>query len=100
MECLRCGACCVGPDIAALDKPLGVRCRHLTAENRCGIYQERPRVCRAHRPDAICLSIQAPTLEERARRYLELFGLSDEAQRVRERRETSMRRARRVEDER
>ena len=29
-ECSRCGACCVAPDIAALDKPLGVRGPHLT----------------------------------------------------------------------
>ena len=35
MECTRCGACCVAPDIAALDKPLGMRCPHLTPENLC-----------------------------------------------------------------
>jgi uncharacterized protein len=94
MECLRCGACCVGPDIAALDKPLGVPCRHLLQDNTCGLYEQRPAICRAHRPDEVCLAVQAPTLEERAARYLKLFGLSEEARRVREEAQTSMARAR------
>jgi len=84
MDCLRCGTCCVAPDIAALDKPLGVRCRHLSPENTCGIYLERPAICRAHRPDEICRAVAAPTLDERVARYLELFALTDEARRVRE----------------
>jgi len=94
MECLRCGACCVGPDIAALDKPLGVRCPHLSDENACRIYDERPRICRDHRPDEVCRAVQAATLEERAARYLALFGLVEEARRVREQGLTSMARAR------
>ncbi len=53
-ECTRCGACCVAPDIAALDKPLGVRCRHLTADNLCAIYEARPEICRAYRADELC----------------------------------------------
>ncbi len=91
-ECTRCGACCVAPDIAALDKPLGVRCRHLTADNLCAIYEQRPEICRAYRADELCERIQAPTLEERAARYLELFQLSDEAARAS--RHSSMRSAR------
>jgi hypothetical protein len=93
IECTRCGTCCVAPDIAALDKPLGVRCRHLTADNLCAIYERRPEICRAYRPDELCQRIQAPTLEERAARYLEIFQLSDEAARAS--RHSSMRSARR-----
>jgi Fe-S-cluster containining protein len=96
MDCLRCGACCTGPDIAALDKPLGVRCPHLGPDRLCSIYERRPQICRDHKPDEICLRIQAATLEERARKYLELFGLEAEARRVGESGETSMRRARRL----
>jgi len=81
-ECRRCGTCCIAPDIAALDKPLGVRCPHLTDDLLCGIYSERPAICRAHRPDEICKAVRAPTLEERVERYLALFGLSEEAARV------------------
>lgn len=31
-------------------KPAGVRCIHLTADNRCDIYSDRPEVCRRLRP--------------------------------------------------
>lgn len=98
MDCLRCGTCCVAPDIAALDKPVGVPCPHLSAEHTCGIYGSRPEICRAHRPDEICRAVQAPTLEERAARYLALFGLVEEARRVREAGLSSMKAARRPSD--
>ena len=79
MECNRCGACCVAPDIAALDKPLGVRCPHLTADNLCGVYDRRPDICRAYQADDLCARIAAPTLDERVRNYLAEFGLVAEA---------------------
>lgn len=74
-ECTKCGACCVAPDISALGKPLGVRCPHLTADNLCGIYERRPRICRDYAADWLCERIAAPTLDERVERYLEVFGL-------------------------
>jgi len=73
--CLQCGTCCVAPDITTLQKPVGVRCRHLDRDNRCRIYAERPVVCQRYRPDAICREIAAPDLEGRVARYLSLFGL-------------------------
>jgi hypothetical protein len=91
MDCSRCGACCVAPDIAALDKPLGVRCPHLTADNLCGVYERRPDICRSYEADALCERIAAPTLALRVRNYLAEFGLLEEAARVRG---TSMRAAR------
>jgi Fe-S-cluster containining protein len=94
MDCLRCGTCCVAPDIAALDKPVGVRCPHLGDDLSCGIYDRRPDICRAHRPDEICRQVAAPTLEERRARYLALFGLAAEAQRIARLKLTSMARAR------
>ncbi|HBA88650.1 MAG TPA: zinc/iron-chelating domain-containing protein [Geobacter sp.] len=75
MECSGCGTCCVAPDISTLAKKAGARCRHLTESLECGIYPERPAVCRGYRPDEICRSIAAPTLEERVARYLRLFGM-------------------------
>lgn len=94
MECTRCGACCVAPDIAALDKPLGLRCPHLTADNLCSIYERRPQVCREYAPDEVCRLIEAPTLEERVQRYLALFQLTEEAQAVRHSGCSSLRRLR------
>ncbi|BCG45835.1 UPF0153 protein YeiW [Citrifermentans bremense] len=75
MGCSGCGTCCVAPDISALGKKVGQRCPHLTENLSCGIYEERPAVCRGYRPDDICLAIAAPTLELRVANYLKLFGM-------------------------
>jgi len=75
MECLRCGTCCTAPDISSLQKPVGVRCRHLGDDGLCAIYDERPEVCRGYSPDWICRDVSAPTLNERVERYLRIFDL-------------------------
>ena len=93
---MLCGGCCVAPDIAALDKPLGVVCPHLGADCLCRIYETRPDACRRYEPDEICERIAAPTLGERVDRYLAIVGLEEEAARVREEGATSMRKARRL----
>ena len=78
--CVACGACCAAPDISTLAKPLGVPCRHLGPDQLCGIYADRPAVCRGYQPDWICAEVAPlPTLDARVRRYLEIFGLADEA---------------------
>jgi hypothetical protein len=94
IACTCCGACCVAPDIAALDKPLGQRCEHLTKDNLCGVYDRRPEICRSYQADALCLRIAAPTLDERVRNYLAAFGLTEEAARVAAAGARSMRKAR------
>ena len=53
MECrIGCGACCIAPSISSNipgmgAKPAGVRCIHLTEDNKCAIFgkPERPAVC-------------------------------------------------------
>lgn len=92
--CTKCGACCVAPDIAALDKPLGLACLHLGPGARCAIYEWRPQVCRDYQPDEVCSRIEAPTLEGRVSKYLALFGLTAEADEVKRAKVLSMRRAR------
>ena len=89
-ECTKCGACCVAPDIAALDKPLGLRCPHLGADNLCTVYDRRPEVCRSYAADELCQRIEAPTLEERVANYLAHFDLTEEARDVRVRGVTSL----------
>ena len=59
---------------------MGERCPHLGPEERCTIYQDRPRVCRDYRPDGICRSIAASTLAERVKNYLRLFGMEGEVE--------------------
>lgn len=78
-ECTGCGACCAAPDIAALDKRLGVPCVHLTPTCACAIYAHRPAVCRSYAPDWVCGEVAPlPTLERRVRRFLEIYGLEEE----------------------
>src|SRR5579883_2683317 len=59
MECRPgCGACCIAPSISSAipgmpnGKPAGVRCIHLTLDNRCKLFgkPERPTVCGNLRP--------------------------------------------------
>lgn len=73
----------MAPDIAALDKPLGLVCPHLGPDARCTAYERRPRICRDYQPDELCERIAAPTLEERVARYLAHFELTEEAADVR-----------------
>lgn len=76
--CVACGACCAAPDISTLSKPLGVPCVNLQADMRCGIYADRPAVCRNYQPDWVCAEVAPlPTLEARIRRFLEIYGLAD-----------------------
>ncbi|MDP3502612.1 MAG: YkgJ family cysteine cluster protein [Myxococcales bacterium] len=83
VECTKCGACCVAPDIAALDKPLGLACPHLGPDALCTAYEARPQVCRDYQADDLCEHIAAPTLEGRVAKYLAHFELADEAEDVR-----------------
>ena len=78
-ECSACGACCAAPDIAALQKPLGVPCLHLDTGCLCRIYATRPAVCRNYQPDWVCGEVAPlPTLEQRTQRFLEIYGLDGE----------------------
>ena len=80
-DCTACGACCAAPDITALNKALGVPCIHLAPEHPglgclCGIYTERPSVCRSYAPDWVCGEVAPlPTLGARVARFLEIYGL-------------------------
>jgi len=94
IPCTKCGACCVAPDIAALDKPLGLVCPHLGPDALCSQYDNRPQVCRDYAPDELCLKIEAATLDERVANYLALFGLTAEAEVVKRAKLLSMKRAR------
>jgi hypothetical protein len=78
MKCFKCGTCCIAVDISTLGKPIGVRCRYLTPDNLCSIYEHRPEVCRRYEPDEVCLAIQGLPEKERVRKFLQIYGLEDE----------------------
>ncbi len=53
MECRKyCGACCIAPSISSPlpgmpdGKPAGLPCIHLQKDLSCGIYEQRPKVCK------------------------------------------------------
>ena len=82
-DCTACGACCAAPDIAALNKPLGLPCHFLAANCLCSAYDTRPEPCRAYTPDWVCGEVAPlPTLEGRTHRFLEIYGLLEEAESV------------------
>ncbi|MNR80438.1 hypothetical protein D3C72_111610 [compost metagenome] len=75
-QCVACGACCAAPDISTLGKPLGLPCKNLLDDMRCGIYADRPAVCRNYQLDWVCAEVAPlPTLDDRIRRFLEIYGL-------------------------
>ncbi len=66
-----CGACCIAPSISSpipgmpKGKPAGVRCIHLDADARCGIFSspDRPRVCADFHPaEDVCGNTAADAL--------------------------------------
>jgi uncharacterized protein len=75
MECKKCGTCCIAPDISTLLKGRNQRCVHLTADMLCGIYENRPAVCKAYTPWELCEKVQDPDLEVRVKKFLEAFGM-------------------------
>lgn len=82
-ECSACGACCTAPDIAALGKRLHTPCRNLRpvgGRELCAVYPQRPGVCRDYAPDWVCGEVSPlPTLAERSRRFLTLYGFAEGA---------------------
>jgi Fe-S-cluster containining protein len=79
-DCTACGACCAAPDIHALEKPLGVPCVHLSPACLCAVYVARPAVCWGYQPDWVCGEVAPlPTLEARVVRFLQIYGLEEEA---------------------
>ena len=57
MKCLMCGDCCIHFDIPELNKPYGERCKYLTDDNKCSVWDkpERPDICWRHDfPSMVC----------------------------------------------
>lgn len=57
IDCIRCGTCRTAFDIKEIDKKAGERCRHLSADNLCGIYEKRPWGCDGYKPDELCVLV-------------------------------------------
>lgn len=75
IECLMCGSCCVAFDIKALNKEAGVPCVHLTSDNKCGIYEDRPWGCKGYKPDELCVLFSTLSHEDRVKLYRKIYGV-------------------------
>ncbi|MCX8083796.1 MAG: YkgJ family cysteine cluster protein [Calditerrivibrio sp.] len=75
IKCHICGACCIAYEISTLNKPAGEPCRYLLSDGRCGNYENRPEVCRAFKPDEICVLLSTCTLEEKIHVIHKIYGL-------------------------
>lgn len=82
IDCYRCGTCCIAPDISTLHKPIGVPCPHLREDHLCGIYADRPPVCREYRPDEICRVLHTLPEDKRVAYYLQVYDLLPAAESV------------------
>ncbi|MFC2115961.1 YkgJ family cysteine cluster protein [Bacteroidota bacterium] len=66
----NCGACCSAPSISSPipgmpdGKPSGVPCVHLQEDFSCGIYDQRPQVCRDFQAEElVCGSTRQEALD-------------------------------------
>ncbi|MDR0454967.1 MAG: YkgJ family cysteine cluster protein [Deferribacteraceae bacterium] len=74
IKCFVCGACCIAYSISAFNKPAGVKCIHLRDDGLCGDYAERPDVCRAFKPDELCVLISTISLAEKVEVISKVYG--------------------------
>jgi hypothetical protein len=61
-SCGSCTMCCRSLEIEELKKPMGKLCANCTEGGGCGIYAERPKVCREFLCEWICERTLAPNL--------------------------------------
>ena len=74
IECFACGACCIAYSMSTFNKPAGVRCVHLRDNGLCGDYANRPYVCRAFKPDELCVRISGLPLAEKVETIRKVYG--------------------------
>ena len=53
-SCGSCTMCCKALEIEHFDKPMGKLCTNCVASGGCGIYLERPKVCREFLCEWMC----------------------------------------------
>jgi Fe-S-cluster containining protein len=74
ISCFACGACCVAFSISTLNKPSGEKCKNLTGEGLCGIYEKRPKVCSDFAPDEICVLISSLPFDQKVNVLQKIYG--------------------------
>jgi Fe-S-cluster containining protein len=75
IKCLMCGTCCTAFDISEIGKKAGERCSHLSPENMCTIYENRPWGCRGYRPDELCVLVSTLDDEQKVRVFRKIYDV-------------------------
>ncbi|TCK62151.1 YkgJ family cysteine cluster protein [Seleniivibrio woodruffii] len=73
VDCLLCGTCCTAFDIKEIDKKAGERCRFLSPENLCTIYEKRPWGCKGYKPDELCVLVSTLKDEEKVKVFRNIY---------------------------
>jgi len=73
IECLKCGTCCIAFDIKEIGKKAGERCRYLSDDKTCAIYEKRPWGCRGYRPDELCVLVSTLTDEQKVQVFRNIY---------------------------
>ena len=75
IECQKCGVCCYFFDISTLKKPALTKCKHLSDDGLCQIYDSRPTVCREFIPDEICVLISTLSFEDKIKVLKKIYDV-------------------------
>lgn len=73
IKCLRCGTCCTAFDIKEINKEAGERCKHLSPDNKCTIYEKRPWGCRGYQPDELCVLVDGMEDEQKVSLFRKVY---------------------------
>jgi len=73
IECQLCGTCCIAFDIKEIDKKAGERCKYLSEDNLCTIYETRPWGCKGYKPDELCILVSTLTDEQKVAIYRKIY---------------------------
>jgi len=75
IDCLMCGTCCTAFDIEGIGKRAGERCDHLSEDNKCMIYENRPWGCRGYKPDELCTLVDGLSAEDKVRLFSKVYDV-------------------------
>lgn len=75
IKCLTCGTCCTAYDIKEIDKKAGERCKYLSDDNLCTIYEKRPWGCKGYQPDELCILVDGLEDEQKVRIFRKVYDV-------------------------
>lgn len=76
IDCLMCGTCCTAFDIKEINKNAGERCRYLSDDKKCTIYENRPwGGCKGYQPDELCVLVDSLSDEDKVKVFRKIYDV-------------------------